>query len=163
VPSPGRPRPLDPREFFTRTFLTEGLRLLLTGALRRLGGEGGESVIDLQTTFGGGKTHSMLALWHLAAPGVPLTSLPGLEGVLADAKVNGLPTVTRAAIVGTALSPITPRTVDCTEIRTLWGSSPGSWAAPAASGPSPRPTDRGCRPGPTPCVHCSPPTLPWWC
>jgi predicted AAA+ superfamily ATPase len=112
---------IDPREFFSRTYLTEGLRLLLTGALRRLSGTGGESVIDLQTTFGGGKTHSMLALWHLADPTVPIASLPGLEGVLTDAKVTSLPKIRRASIVGTALSPITPRMVDGTEIRTLWG------------------------------------------
>ncbi len=112
---------VDPREFFARTYLTEGLRLLLTGALRRLTDTGGESVVDLQTTFGGGKTHSMLALWHLVDPSAPLTSLPGLEGVITEAKVATLPKVTRAAIVGTALSPITPRTVEGTEIRTLWG------------------------------------------
>ena len=94
---------VDPREFFARTYLTEGLRLLLTGALRRLTGTGGESVVDLQTTFGGGKTHSMLALWHLVDPVVGVAGLPGLEGVLADAKVAALPKVTRAAIVGTAL------------------------------------------------------------
>ena len=112
---------VDPREFFARTYLTEGLRLLLTGALRRLTGTGGESVVDLQTTFGGGKTHSMLALWHLVDPSTPVTSLPGLEGVITEAKVSALPQVTRAAIVGTALSPITPRIVDGAEIRTLWG------------------------------------------
>jgi predicted AAA+ superfamily ATPase len=112
---------VDPREFFARTYITEGLRLLLTGALRRFTGTGGESVIDLQTTFGGGKTHSMLALWHLVDPAVGVASLPGLEGVLTEAKVAALPKVARAAIVGTALSPITPRVVDGTEIRTLWG------------------------------------------
>ncbi len=112
---------VHPREFFARTYLTEGLRLLLTGALRRLTGTGGESVVDLQTTFGGGKTHSMLALWHLVDPSTPLTSLSGLEGVITEAKVSALPKVTRAAIVGTALSPITPRIIDGTEIRTLWG------------------------------------------
>ncbi len=112
---------VDPREFFSRTYLTEGLRLLLTGALRRLTGTGGESVIDLQTTFGGGKTHSMLALWHLADPKVQIASLPGLERVLTDAKVTSLPKISRAAIVGTDMSPITPKTVDGTEIRTLWG------------------------------------------
>ena len=112
---------VDPREFFARTYLTEGLRLLLAGALRRLTGSGGESVIDLQTTFGGGKTHSMLALWHLVDPAVPLSALPGLESILAETKVSALPAVSRAAIVGTALSPITPRVVEGTEIRTLWG------------------------------------------
>jgi predicted AAA+ superfamily ATPase len=117
----GSPEYVDPGQFFARTYLTEGLRLLLTGALRRLTDTGGESVIDLQTTFGGGKTHSMLALWHLADPGVQVSSLPHLEPVLTDASVAALPSVTRVAIVGTALSPITPRTLDGTEIRTLWG------------------------------------------
>jgi len=112
---------LDPREFFARTYLTEGLSLLLAGALRRLTGAGGESVVDLQTTFGGGKTHSMLALWHLVDPAVQVASLPGLEEILTQAKVTALPKVSRAAIVGTALSPITPRVVDGAEIRTLWG------------------------------------------
>ena len=55
----------DPAEFFRRTFLTEGLRMLLTGALRRMAGIGGDPVIELQTNFGGGKTHSQLALYHL--------------------------------------------------------------------------------------------------
>jgi predicted AAA+ superfamily ATPase len=112
---------VDPREFFARTYLTEGLRLLLIGALQRLTSTGGESVLDLQTTFGGGKTHSMLALWHIVDPTVQIASLPGLEGVLTDAKVTALPRVARAALVGTALSPITPHSVDGTEIRTLWG------------------------------------------
>jgi predicted AAA+ superfamily ATPase len=112
---------VDPREFFARTYLTEGLSLLLIGALRRLMGTGGESVVDLQTTFGGGKTHSMLALWHLVDPKIQVTSLPGLEGILTEAKVTALGKVSRAAIVGTALSPISPRVVDGTQIRTLWG------------------------------------------
>src|SRR5882672_3928258 len=55
----------NPKEFFRRTYLTESLRRLLVGAVRRVGGEGGDPVIQLQTNFGGGKTHSMLALYHL--------------------------------------------------------------------------------------------------
>ena len=58
----------DPVEFFSRTYLTEGLRDLIGRAVRRLSGDSNASpVINLQTNFGGGKTHSMLALWHLAA------------------------------------------------------------------------------------------------
>jgi predicted AAA+ superfamily ATPase len=112
---------VDPREFFARTYITEGLRLLLVGALKRLSGSGGESVVDLQTTFGGGKTHSMLALWHIADPAVDIAHLPGLEPVLAEAGVVALPKVARAALVGTWVSPVTPRVVASTEIRTLWG------------------------------------------
>jgi predicted AAA+ superfamily ATPase len=55
----------DPVEFFRRTYLTESLKRLLVGAAQRLSGVGGDPVVQLQTTFGGGKTHSMLALFHL--------------------------------------------------------------------------------------------------
>ncbi|MER2604178.1 MAG: Swt1 family HEPN domain-containing protein, partial [Candidatus Competibacter phosphatis] len=56
----------DPVEFFRRTYLTESLKAMLIGAVRRLtvggGASGGDPVVQLQTNFGGGKTHSMLAL-----------------------------------------------------------------------------------------------------
>jgi hypothetical protein len=70
----------DPVEFYRRTFITEGLLKLLANALQRLAGRGGDPIIELQTNFGGGKTHSLLALWHLFA-GVPAGQLPGLETV----------------------------------------------------------------------------------
>ncbi|MEM1008751.1 MAG: hypothetical protein AAGJ35_07060, partial [Myxococcota bacterium] len=54
----------DPKEFFHRTYITSGLRELLVGAVLRLSGQSGDPVIELQTNFGGGKTHSMLALYH---------------------------------------------------------------------------------------------------
>ena len=56
----------DPAAFYQRTFITEGMRLLLIGVVQRLNGQGGEPVIQLQTAFGGGKTHGMLAVYHLA-------------------------------------------------------------------------------------------------
>ena len=55
----------NPVEFFRRTYLTESLKRMLVGAVRRLSGQGGDPVVQLQTNFGGGKTHSMLALYHL--------------------------------------------------------------------------------------------------
>ena len=55
----------DAQEFFRRTFLTVGLKDLLVRAVRRLASDGSDPVVELQTNFGGGKTHSMLALWHL--------------------------------------------------------------------------------------------------
>ena len=55
----------NPAEFFRRTYLTESLKLLLIGAVQRISGHGGDPVVQLQTNFGGGKTHSMLALYHL--------------------------------------------------------------------------------------------------
>lgn len=56
----------DPDLFFKRTYLTEGLKQLLQDAEKRLNGKGGDPVIQLQTPFGGGKTHSLIALYHKA-------------------------------------------------------------------------------------------------
>ena len=55
----------EPVEFFRRTYLTAGLRQLLTQAAQRITGGAGVPVVDLQTNFGGGKTHSMIALYHV--------------------------------------------------------------------------------------------------
>ncbi len=52
----------NPYEFFQRTYFTEGLCPLLARAWLRLSGAGGDPVVELQTIFGGGKTHSLLAL-----------------------------------------------------------------------------------------------------
>ena len=75
----------DPQEFFRRTFLTVGLSDLLVRSVRRLAGEGSDPVVELQTNFGGGKTHSMLALFHLFS-GRPATDMPGLEPRDADGR-----------------------------------------------------------------------------
>lgn len=111
----------DPIEFFRRTFLTDGLKRLLSGALQRLSGTGGDPVVELQTNFGGGKTHSMLALYHLFS-GVAVSELPGIEPVLEAADVPRSLQTQRAVLVGTALSPgQVRRKSDGTVVRTLWG------------------------------------------
>lgn len=111
----------NPEEFFRRTYLTESLRGMLTGAVRRVTSGGGDPVIQLQTNFGGGKTHSMLALYHLFS-GTPTTRLAGVDELMAEAKVSGLPTVNRVVLVGNKISPARPdRKPDGTEVRTLWG------------------------------------------
>ena len=69
----------DPVEFFRRTYLTESLKRMLVGAVRRLAGGGGDPVVQLQTNFGGGKTHSMLGpLTHLFSGTAP-SELAGVE------------------------------------------------------------------------------------
>ena len=65
----------DAGAFFDRTFITEGMALLLTQVAQRLAGRGGEPVVQLQTAFGGGKTHTMLAVYHLASGKVPAQRL----------------------------------------------------------------------------------------
>ena len=110
-----------PVEFFRRTYLTASLKRLLVGAIARLSGTGGDPVVQLQTNFGGGKTHSMLALYHLFSGRAP-AELPGIEQVLKEAGATTLPTVRRVVLVGNRLSPGNPVTKpDGTVVRTLWG------------------------------------------
>jgi predicted AAA+ superfamily ATPase len=66
----------NPALFFQRTFITEGMRLLLDSVVKRLSGKGGDPVIQLQTAFGGGKTHTMLAVYHLATGDVAASDCP---------------------------------------------------------------------------------------
>lgn len=116
----------DPVEFFTRTYLTEGLRDLLSRALRRVGGGDGNAspVVNLQTNFGGGKTHSMLALYHLFS-GAPAKDFPQeLQELIAETGGSDLAAlgVKRVALVGTYLKAGSPLIKDDgTEVRTLWG------------------------------------------
>ena len=111
----------DPQEFFTRTYITQGLHDLLAGAARRLSGGGGDPVIELQTNFGGGKTHSMIALYHLAS-GTDPNKLPGVADVLAAEGIELPANVNRAVLVGQMISVSAPlRVPGGIRLHTLWG------------------------------------------
>ncbi len=111
----------DPAEFFRRTYLTASLKSLLVGAIRRLSGTGGDPVIQLQTNFGGGKTHSMLALYHLFS-GIDVQTVSGLGEVLEEAGISRVEPVRRVVLVGTQISPGDPEAkADGTIARALWG------------------------------------------
>ncbi|MBW6395793.1 DUF499 domain-containing protein [Thermus sp. SYSU G05001] len=111
----------DPKEFFRRTYLTENLKHLLVQAVKRLSGTGGDPVIQLQTNFGGGKTHAMIALYHLFG-GYSPAELPGVDVVMAEAGVHTLPHARRVVLVGNRISPGNPMVKrDGTVVRTLWG------------------------------------------
>ena len=128
----GSPEYLNPVDFFRRTYLTDSLKQLLTNAMRRLSGEGGDPVLQLQTNFGGGKTHSMLALYHLFS-GVSVDELSGMEAVVQDINVGSLPSVNRVVLVGNRISPGNPVIKsDGTEVRTLWGEL--AWQLGLAAG-----------------------------
>ncbi|OWY19366.1 DUF499 domain-containing protein [Sphingobacteriales bacterium UPWRP_1] len=111
-----------PVDFFNRTYLTQGIRKLLTNTLKRLNGDGGDPVINLQTNFGGGKTHSLLAIYHLCS-GANFSSVRDLESFFSEvgdlrppAKVN------KAILVGNRIAPgVTHVKPDGTKIYTLWG------------------------------------------
>lgn len=111
----------NPQEFFSRTYLTHGLSALLVGAAQRLSGKGGDPVVELQTNFGGGKTHSMLALYHMAGE-TAVPDLPGLDQLLAAQGLDVPGRVNRAVLVGTARGPQDViKLAGGQTIRTTWG------------------------------------------
>lgn len=111
----------DPALFFQRTFITEGMRLLLDSVVKRLCGKGGDPVIQLQTAFGGGKTHTMLAVYHLARGEKPASVLAGIPPILDAAHVTELPRARIAVLDGINLSPNQPQKRGNVTVQTLWG------------------------------------------
>ena len=114
----------DPVEFFARTYLTEGMSGLLVESLQRIAGKGGEPVIQLKTAFGGGKTHSMLALYHMVRGTTSADYIPTLKPVLDRAGLDTLPRANVAVLVGTALDPTrrkNPSNLPGYTVSTIWG------------------------------------------
>ena len=118
----GSPEYVDPGLFFERTYLTAGLRELLTLGVKRVSGKGGQPVINCQTNFGGGKTHSLIALHHLFS-GLPLEALPAEVGELVrSAGVDELPSVRQAIVVGNRFPAGQVHAKDDgTQVFTIWG------------------------------------------
>jgi predicted AAA+ superfamily ATPase len=111
----------DPGAFFRRTYITEGMRLLLIQVAQRLNGKGGEPVIQLQTAFGGGKTHTMLAVYHLTTRKCPLGELAGIPALVDQAGLMDVPVSRVAVLDGNAHGPGQPWKHGKQSIRTLWG------------------------------------------
>ena len=124
-----------PVKFFNRTYITPGLRTLLVNTLKRLGGTGGDPVIQTKTGFGGGKTHSLIALYHLVDdPGSLINPSAQGESARASKEVRslmqeaGLDPDTGvqakiAVLVGTHLSRTDDDRIKGTgdPLNTLWG------------------------------------------
>ena len=111
----------DPVLFFQRTFITEGMGALLISVAKRLAGKGGDPVIQLQTAFGGGKTHTMLAVMHMVGGKAPKSDLAGIPKLLDTAGILDLPTAKVVVLDGVKLSPSQSRRVEGHTVRTLWG------------------------------------------
>lgn len=111
----------DAEKFFSRTFITEGMRLLLMSVAQRLAGLGGDPVIQLQTAFGGGKTHTMLTVLHLATRKVSTDKLEGIPPLLDQAGITELPNANIAVLDGIALSVSQGKQHDSICANTLWG------------------------------------------
>lgn len=111
----------DAEKFFSRTFITEGMRLLLMSVAQRLAGIGGDPVIQLQTAFGGGKTHTMLTVLHLATRNVSTDKLEGIPPLLDQAGIHSLPNANIAVLDGIALSVSQGKQHGSICANTLWG------------------------------------------
>lgn len=108
-------------KFFSRTYITEGMRLLLISVAQRLAGQGGDPVVQLQTAFGGGKTHTMLAVYHLANREVSTDKLMGVPPILDEAGISELPRARIAVLDGIRQSPSQSSTYGSITVNTLWG------------------------------------------
>ncbi len=109
----------DPVLFFKGTYLTKGLTHLLNSVCQRLRGEGGVPVIRVITPFGGGKTHSLIAIYHLLANKEKLEKNEVWNELIKI--IKDVPKAKIAAIDGEDLDVIEGRKVDGFTLRTLWG------------------------------------------
>ncbi len=114
----------DPARFFERTYLTGSLLDLAAQVVRRLSGIQLETsaVFNMATQFGGGKTHSLTTLFHLARHGAAAKSWKGVDAILARAQVPAVPSAATAVFVGTEFDAIAGRKGDGEPTRkTPWG------------------------------------------
>jgi hypothetical protein len=97
----------DPEKFFRRTYFTRALKEHAGTALRRLAGktESSAPVLTLVTQFGGGKTHTLTALYHLANQGEKAGRFSGVADLLSAAGLTAVPHAKVAVFVGNAWDP----------------------------------------------------------
>ena len=135
-----------PERFFERTYLTKNLTSLASEVIRRLSGERTETnaIFNLATQFGGGKTHALTLLYHLAKHGPAANKWTGVGTLPAKAGVAGVPKAEAAVFVGTEFDSISGRGVETTARRSAkrrGAKSPSSLDAKPRS-PSSRSTTR---------------------
>ena len=106
-PAPRPPTTATRDQFFARTYFTAAMREQVGTVLRRLAGEteGAPPVLSFITQFGGGKTHTLTALWHLAGLGPDAVTLPGVPDLLAREHLSAVPRARLGVFVGNAWDP----------------------------------------------------------
>jgi hypothetical protein len=108
--------------FFNKTYLTAGLRQLLLDILHTLNGErASNAIVNLKTSFGGGKTHTELAIYHLFEHPEESMKVPQVRELVAEAGLDAPPPCRVAVLPGTRLSPTSHTTDEGLHIRSLWG------------------------------------------
>ncbi|HPL30224.1 MAG TPA: DUF499 domain-containing protein, partial [Anaerolineae bacterium] len=124
---------LDARLFFQKTYFTDGLRDLLARVLQRVAGNRDlNGVLWLQTGFGGGKSHSELAAFHLLKHPEEAMQVADVAAIVQAAGLGRPPRAQVAVIPGTSLNPLGRATPEGLQIRTLWGEVAYQLGGPAA-------------------------------
>ena len=120
-----RPDYVNPEQFFSKTFLAANLLDLSAQTVRRMAGETSHTspVFNLATNFGGGKTHALTLLYHLAKHGPASHGWIGVSQIREKAAVEQIPKARVAVFVGTEFDSLTGRGGENGEPRrmTPWG------------------------------------------
>jgi predicted AAA+ superfamily ATPase len=114
----------DPQRFFDRTYVTGSLLDLAAQVLRRLSGIQVETsaVFNMATQFGGGKSHSLTALYHLARNGDKAKTWSGVDRILRKAEIKTVPEAAVAVFMGKEFDSLQGRGGGGEPVRkTPWG------------------------------------------
>jgi predicted AAA+ superfamily ATPase len=131
----GRPDYTNPEQFFVKTFLATNLLDLASQVVRRMSGETSHTspVFNLATNFGGGKTHALTLLYHLALHGSDSHGWLGVSQIRSNAAVNEIPKGRVAVFVGTEFDSLAGRGGNGEPRRTTpWGQI--AWQLASAAG-----------------------------
>ncbi len=113
----------DPEKFFQKTYFTAGLKNVARQVIKGLNGneEAENRVISLQTGFGGGKTHSLISLFHLVKAGKKVVDWELTSDVIAEIGKPNFDNANVAVFTNTTNDPTQGRTVEGIHIKTIWG------------------------------------------
>ena len=133
----------DPAQFFSRTCFTRALTEHTGMVVRRLAGETANTapVLTLITQFGGGKTHTLTALYHLAQAGATASRLPGVATLLAEAGIAEAPGTRVGVFVGNAWDPALGRETPWIDLARQLAGDPGVAALGEAARTTPPGTE----------------------
>ena len=133
----------DPAQFFSRTCFTRALKEHAGMVLRRLAGrtENTAPVLTLITQFGGGKTHTLTALYHLANAGASAVQFPGVAGLLNEAGVAETSSARVGVFVGNAWDPAEGRETPWIDLARQLAGDQGAAALGAAARTTPPGTE----------------------
>jgi predicted AAA+ superfamily ATPase len=117
----GRPVYTDANAFFEKTYLTEGLKSIGKRVVQALNGGADieNRVISLQTGFGGGKTHTLIALYHLAKLGKNVGDISSLQALVADTGIPNFEKANVAVFTNTTSNPTSGRVIGEQRVQTM--------------------------------------------